>query len=63
MEVVKGQYAVVDCQEAKEPGGADQQEEQKGAAQGPAVRTREDTGGQTGSSRAYVGTQEDRQGT
>lgn len=45
MEVVKGQYAVVDCQEAKEPGGTDQQEEQKGAAQGPAVRTWEDTGG------------------
>lgn len=45
MEVVKGQYAVVYCQEAKEPGGADQQEEQKGAAQGPAVRTWEDTGG------------------
>lgn len=45
MEVVKSQYAVVDCQEAKEPGGTDQQEEQEGAAQGPAVRTWEDTGG------------------
>lgn len=40
MEVVEGQYAVVDCQKAKEPGGTDQQKEQKGAAKGPAVRTR-----------------------
>lgn len=51
MEVVEGQYAVVDCQKAKEPGSTDQQKEQKGAAEGPAVRTR--GGG---------GTQEVRQG-
>lgn len=47
MEVVEGQYAVVDCQKAKKPGGTDQQKEQKGAAKGPAVRTWEDTGGHT----------------
>jgi hypothetical protein len=43
MEVVEGQDTVIDCQEAKEPGGTDQQKEQKGAAKGPAVRTWEDT--------------------
>lgn len=47
MEVVEGQNAVVDCQKAKEPGGTDQQKEQKGASKGPAVRTREDMGGHT----------------
>lgn len=40
MEVVEGQYAVVDSQKAEEPGGTDQQKEQKGASKGPAVRTR-----------------------
>lgn len=40
MEVVEGQYAVVDCQKAKEPGGTDQQKKQKGASESPAVRTR-----------------------
>lgn len=45
MEVVEGQYAVVDCQKAKEPGGTDQQKKQKGAAKGPAVRTRGGGGG------------------
>lgn len=47
MEVVEGQNAMVDCQKAKEPGGTDQQKEQKGAAKGPAVRIWEDTGGHT----------------
>lgn len=55
MEVVEGQYAVVDCQKAKEPGGTDQQKEQKRAAKGPAARTWGDTGGTPGSSRAYAG--------
>lgn len=44
MQVVEGQDAVVDCQEAEEPGGTDQQKEQKGATKGPAAGTWEDTG-------------------
>lgn len=47
MEVVEGQDAVVDCQEAKEPGGADQEKKQKGAPEGPAAGTWKDTGGHT----------------
>lgn len=45
MEVVEGQDTVVDCQEAEEPGGTDQEKEQKGATKGPAMGTRKDTGG------------------
>lgn len=45
VEVVEGQDTVVDCQEAEEPGRADQQEQQEGAAEGPAARTREITRG------------------
>lgn len=61
MEVVEGQDTVVDGQQAKEPGGTDQQQQQKGTAKGPAERTWEDTGGHTrvrqGSHRAHGRTQ------
>lgn len=45
MEVVEGQDTVVNRQEAEEPGGTDQEKEQKGATKGPAMGTRKDTGG------------------
>lgn len=37
MEVVEGQDAVVDRQEAEEPGGTDQEKQQEAAAEAPAV--------------------------
>lgn len=37
MEVVEGQDAVVDCQEAEEPGGTDKEKQQKAATKAPAA--------------------------
>lgn len=40
VEVVEGQDAVVDRQEAEEPGGTDQEKQQEAAAEAPAVEHR-----------------------
>lgn len=55
MEVVEGQDTVVDCQEAEEPGGTDQEKQQKAAAKAPAVEQGRTQGDKHASCKAHAG--------